>query len=173
MYAAAFSGRIVVKNIITWPAWYILVHPPQFSSEVVTSPDDIFSKSRVWLYWKWLKLTWCWSPAEGCYRPGSLSLPSPVQAPDNYRHQYKVLGVAPRTEDTAAKPPPVRKEEQKKIITWNLNIFDFCDLKTQCYLQTSYTWPVRVGCWSYHMDVSNLTSNNTMWVYKGSSQHQQ
>ena len=57
------------------------------------------------------------SPAEGCYRPGSLSLPSPVQAPDNYRHQYKVLGAAPRTEDTAAKPPPVRKEEQKKIIT--------------------------------------------------------
>ena len=91
MYATAFSGRIVVKNIITWPAWYILVHPPQFSSEVVTSPDDIFSKSRVCLKWEWLKLTWCWGPCWGLLparlplsaqaRPSSSKLPPSVQGP--------------------------------------------------------------------------------------------
>ena len=75
MYAnvtTTFSGRIVVKNIITWPAWYILVHPPQFSREVVTSPDYIFSQSSLIKMIMTQTYMMMGPSAEGCHRPGSL-----------------------------------------------------------------------------------------------------
>ena len=122
-------------------AWDILVHPPEFSSEVMTTPDHILSQSGVWLKWNWLfKLTRCLSSAEGCHPPIYL-----VHAPATCRHQDEDRGYRRRTSShpwtmdavtcSGHREVLLQVDFPPRITTWNPNIFQFIS-----FLLTWHLW---------------------------------